>query len=324
MLNVKSDLLAKDEIIKDESITDNKFDVKVASYNNNNPKNNHDEPSKYTKVLVKDPYNNRNIILKMTKKQKGVYVWETTDGKSMYIGHSINLYNRICSYFMPSILKTKVRRVIRHFNKHGFDGINLTIYIMGAASSLDEVVALEQHFINKLKPDLNVDLVASGSGYHEPMVQEMKDRLRKQRGVPVYMYDAETSTLLFIFGSKQHAYDSINVHHNTLNDCLDLGILYIDSFFLSLDLIEDVNNNLLSLEEIKTLVITKRDKHKAKHPAAKAILAEFKGDASKNLEFNSLNGLAKHLKGDRQVIRDYLKGDKSGYYRGKWKFTYKN
>lgn len=74
MLNVKSDLLAKDEIIKDESITDNKFDVKVASYNNNNPKNNHDEPSKYTKVLVKDPYNNRNIILKMTKKQKGVYV----------------------------------------------------------------------------------------------------------------------------------------------------------------------------------------------------------------------------------------------------------
>jgi len=324
MLNVKSDLLAKDEVIKDENITDNKFDVKVASYNNNNPKNNHDEPSKYTKVLVKDPYNNRNIILKMTKKQKGVYVWETTDGKSMYVGHSINLYNRICSYFMPSILKTKVRRVLRHFNKHGFDGINLTIYIMDAASSLDEVVALEQHFINKLKPDLNVDLVASGSGYHEPMVQEMKDRLRKQRGVPVYIYDAETSTLLFIFGSKQHAYDSINIHHNTLNDCLDLGILYIDSFFLSLDLIEDVNNNLLSLEEIKTLVITKRDKHKAKHPAAKAILAEFKGDASKNLEFNSLNGLAKHLKGDRQVIRDYLKGDKSGYYRGKWKFTYKN
>jgi hypothetical protein len=32
--------------------------------------------------------------------------------------------------------------------------------------------------------------------------------------------------------------------------------------------------------------------------------------------------LANHLKGDRQVIREYLKGNKSSYYRGKWKFTY--
>ncbi len=52
-------------------------------------------------------------------------------------------------------------------------------------------------------------------------------------------------------------------------------------------------------------------------------MAEFKDDSSKNLEFPSLNSLANHLKGDRQVIREYLKGDKSGYYRGKWKFTYK-
>jgi hypothetical protein len=32
--------------------------------------------------------------------------------------------------------------------------------------------------------------------------------------------------------------------------------------------------------------------------------------------------LAKHLKGDRKVIREYLNGSKSGYYRGKWKFTF--
>ena len=37
------------------------------------------------------------------------------------------------------------------------------------------------------------------------------------------------------------------------------------------------------------------------------------------LKFNiskPLNSLAKHLKGDRQVIREYLKGEKAGYYRG--------
>lgn len=85
----------------------------------------------------------------------------------MYVGHSINLYNRISSYFMPSILKTKARRVLRYLNKYGFSSIKLTIYIMSENSSLEEVVGLEQHFIDTLKPNLNVDLVASSSGSEE-------------------------------------------------------------------------------------------------------------------------------------------------------------
>ena len=56
----------------------------------------------------------------------------------MSVGHSINLYDPISSYFIPSILKTKLRRVLRHFNKHGFNDINLTICIMDARYSLHE------------------------------------------------------------------------------------------------------------------------------------------------------------------------------------------
>ena len=218
---------------------------------------------------------------------------------------------------MPSILNTKARRVLRYLNKHGFSNIKLTIYIMNIESSLDEVVALEQHFLDTLNPNLNVDLVASSSGYLEPMSQELRDKLRKQRGIPVYLYDYKTLNLLYIFESKQDMYSSMNIHHKTLNDCLDLGSLYLDYFFLSLDMLESENINLLTLDKVKTLIVEKRDLYKAKHPAAKPILAEFKGDESKNLEFDSLNSLAKHLKGDRQVIREYLKGNKSGYYRGK-------
>lgn len=235
----------------------------------------------------------------------------------MYVGHSINLYNRISSYFMPSIINTKARRVLRYLNKHGFSELKLTIYIMDIESSLDQVIALEQHFIDNLKPNLNVDVIASGSGHHNPMTQEMRDMLRKQRGTPVYIYDAETLNLLYIFEAKQQMYSSINIHHNTLNNCLDLGSLYLGCFFLSLDLLETASTNLLTLDEIKRVVVSKRDIYKTKHPAAKGILAEFKDDTSKNLEFDSLNNLAKHLKGDRQVIRDYLKGNKPGYYRGK-------
>lgn len=105
--------------------------------NNNDDNENYKDPKyKYTKVLVNDPFNNRDIILKVTKKQKGVYVWESVDNKNMYVGHTINLYNRISSYFMSSILKTKARRVLRYLNKHGFSNMKLTIYILDEKSSL--------------------------------------------------------------------------------------------------------------------------------------------------------------------------------------------
>ena len=232
------------------------------SNNNNNSNKNNDEDGasspQYTKVYIENPFNNRNLILKVSKNQKGVYIWKSND--HAYVGHSINLYNRISSYFMPSILKTKARRVLRYFNKHGFQDTNLTIYIMDENSSLEEIVSLEQHFIDTLNPSLNVDLVASSSGYHEPMSQEIRDKLRKQRGTPVYIYNVEDFTLLYIFESKQHMYDSINIHHNTLNNCLDAGTVYLDTLFFSLDLIgESENTNLLTLEGIKELVNEKRD-----------------------------------------------------------------
>lgn len=295
----------------------------IITDNNNNNNNNNDEVPKYTKVFIENPFNNRKMILKVTKNQKGVYVWE--NNKHIYVGHSINLYNRITSYFMPSILKTKARRVLRYFNKYGFQNANLTIYIMDENSTINEVVKLEQYFIDTLNPSLNVDLVASSSGYHEPMNQEVRDKLRKQRGTPIYIYNVEDFTLLYIFESKQHMCDTINIHRKTLNNCLNLGDIYLDTFFFSLDFIEEsTETNLLGLEEIKELVSNKRDIYIVKHPASKGILAEFKDDSSKNLLFPSLNSLANHLKGDRQVIRGYLSGNKSGYYRGKWKFTYKD
>lgn len=279
----------------------------------------------YTKITIRDPYNNRDIFAKFAKKKRGVYVWETLVGEPLYVGHSISLYNRISSYFMPSILKTKVRRVLRYLNKYGFTNIKLTIYIMDDSASLEQVVELEQHFIDSLNPTLNVDLVASGSGHHEPMSQEMREQLRKQRGTPVFVYDANDFTLLHIFPAKQYMFKTINIHHKTLDDCIDNGQVYLNTFFLSLDPIEESTiTNLLTLDEIKALVDKKREIYLVKHPATKAILAEFKDDSSLNREFHSLNSLAKELKGDRQVIRKYLNGTKSGYYRGKWRFTYLN
>ena len=54
------------------------------------------------------------------------------------------------------------------------------------------------------------------------------------------------------------------------------------TFFFSLDLIEESTvTNILPLDGIKTLVNDNRDVYNVKHPAAKAILAEFKDDSRK-------------------------------------------
>jgi hypothetical protein len=219
---------------------------------------------------------------------------------------------------MPSILKTKGRKVLKYLHDYGFSQIKLTIFILKEKSSLDELIKLEQYFIDNLKPNLNVDLIAKNSGYHKPMSEEIKDKLRKDRGISIYVYKAEDLTLLYIFESKQHMYNSVNIHNTTLNDCINEGKKYLNYFHLSLDFIKESNKiNILTLDEIKLLFLKQREIYNIKHPRAKAILAEFKDDPNKNLEFSSLNSLAKYLKGDRQVIREYLKGKKLNYYRGK-------
>jgi hypothetical protein len=48
-----------------------------------------DKIPKSTKVFIENPFNNRKVILKVAKGQKGVYLWE--DNKHVYVGHSINL-----------------------------------------------------------------------------------------------------------------------------------------------------------------------------------------------------------------------------------------
>jgi hypothetical protein len=47
---------------------------KTSDKNEINLESNLPAPFSYDKIIVKDPFNNRNIIAKVAKKQKGVYV----------------------------------------------------------------------------------------------------------------------------------------------------------------------------------------------------------------------------------------------------------
>src|SRR3984957_17176720 len=50
------------------------FFLIVEINNNNDNKEKENNKFKYTKIIVENPYNSRDTILKVTKKQKGVYI----------------------------------------------------------------------------------------------------------------------------------------------------------------------------------------------------------------------------------------------------------
>lgn len=205
-------------------------------------------PHNYNKFEIPRAYFNRNQISTYGKGIPGVYVFKDSVTGAMYVGAATNLYTRTYAYFMPSIINGENRRVYRYFRAYGYETVDLTLFTLPVGTSVTEIVELEQYFIDVLKPDLNVDLVAGGmNGTHEPMSTEMRIKLRlaadqrSARGASFYLYDNLIGALVFVFDSKQQAYDEINIHHNTLNDCLSSVTegksprLYLDRFVFSSD-----------------------------------------------------------------------------------------
>ena len=71
---------------------------------------------------------------------------------------------------MHSIFSKADRKVIRYFNKYGFSQVKLTLFILEEHFTWEQVIELEQYFIDSLSPNFNVDLVAgSYNGYHLPI-----------------------------------------------------------------------------------------------------------------------------------------------------------
>lgn len=274
---------------------------------------------------ILDPFNNRSKISEYAKGAKGVYLFEVLDVDKdiKYIGSSISLYNRVSSYFMPSILARADRKVLRYFNKHGFNNVKLTLFIIESNCSWKQVLELEQYLIDTVMPSLNVDLVAGGyCGYHNPMSQEARYILRKLRGIPIYVYDTTTKSLIFMSDSKEWLYSNIGTHHVPLDNCLDNGNLYLNRFLLSLDFISEFPyESILTPDNFISLVNSVKSEYIPKQPASISIKAENVIHPELTRTFSSIGEASRELKGDKSTIRKYVEGKTSRLYRDQWKFT---
>ena len=76
---------------------------------------------------------------------------------------------------------------------------------------------------------------------------------------PLYIYDTLTTSLIFISESKQWLYDSIGIHHLTLNKSILNRSFYLNRFILSLNAIDEYSedNNLASKEFIDLIQLMK-------------------------------------------------------------------
>jgi hypothetical protein len=149
------------------------------------------------------------------------------------------------------------------------------------------------------------------------MSSEARLKLRKLRGQAFYVYDTHTKTLIFIFDSKQFAYDNINIDHRTLNNCLYEGYLYLNRIIFSIEpLTEFVFESIISLEELKILVKEQRYTQKSIQSTSKKIQVVNITNPSLNREFDSISQFAIFIKGDRGTIRSYINSE-TKLYRGK-------
>ena len=131
-----------------------------------------------------DPSTNRKTIKAFCDKRPGAYVWEAPNNK-VYVGRSTNLYTRIRSYFLPSVLKRRDQRVISYFNKHRFKHTLLHVLALHQPVNIEIIINLEQALLEHLKPSLNIETFARCTRYAQPFGHS--EVSKRKRSKPVYV-----------------------------------------------------------------------------------------------------------------------------------------
>lgn len=236
------------------------------------------------------------------KKKQDFYIFRNLNNVNNLIDYSFNLYIRINSYFIDSLLNFKVIIILVYFNKYN-EKLNL--------------FNLEQYFIRFLRS--NLDSKIDGSSL-------LMLELIKRKGQKVYIYCQYCYNLLYIFNSREDLINKIKINKKTLKSCVNKGIVYLKYFLLSNEINLNWFNNFKLLDEnqITKLIQIIKDFHFIKYTKNNIIIAEYIGNYSFKKQFNSLKALTLYLKGNKITILKYLNNTQYKLYRNKWFLNYIN
>ena len=180
--------------------------------------------------------------------------------------------------------------------------------------------------IDTLCPDLNVDLIAGGmKGYHAPMSEAARLKLRIERGIGFYVYDAVKLEFLYYFDSIQNARLLIRAHRATVIKCLNTNFLFVGRFVFSTELLSNYTYGLsLSLQDLQRRIERARLNYIPVQPASKTVLAENVIHPELTAVFPTITDFARAVGGNRSTARRYLNGSKGKLYLNQWKLSLVN
>ena len=279
-------------------------------------------PSKYpfNYQNIKDPYNNRELIKKICKGNRVVYIWTYIPTGICLVGSSSNSVERVLSYFEKKYLFLDFRKGVQFLADYGFENIQLTlIYLDNQKFTMRDIKIMEAYYINELNSSLN-------SQKHVYLPDEPLESVlpfikisNRDTSVPIFVYGPDLSRVLYIFMSKTSLYNDFSINHVTIDRILNnLKFKLYDYFTFSTKILEGSDlDNLLSLNELIKL----KDSVNPKKPSrVNPIILK---DRVQNIEksFYSLRQAAFYIEDiegvcDLGTLRKHMK--KNTLYKKRW------
>lgn len=111
--------------------------------------------------IYKDSLLNKYDILRENKWKSGIYRWVNSITNESYIGSSVDLYSRFRDYYSDKYLNRRLlignSRIYRALLDYGYETFNLEIL---EYCPKEFIIRREQHYINLLKPEYNIQSIA--------------------------------------------------------------------------------------------------------------------------------------------------------------------
>lgn len=128
--------------------------------------------------------NNRDELI-TEKNKSGIYSWVNNTNNKRYVGSATNLYTRLSRYYHFNYLnRNKNTSIVKALLKYGYD--NFSIEILEYCSKT-QLLTREQHWMDKLKPEYNIALIAGSTlgVLHRPETKKLLRSLALDRKVSV-------------------------------------------------------------------------------------------------------------------------------------------
>lgn len=242
--------------------------------------------------------------------RRGVYIWTLKCNNSQYVGGSLNIYKRLSTYFETSL--SRINKIMRgRIGLYGHSSFILRIYILPEEkATINLTMAMEQYFILKLRPMMNILKVARASIGRE-ISEDEKLNVRIKKGKKVYIYDNTGKKLIYEFFSRNQMSKEMRIHKATIERYINTGNVYKNKYLFYDYKLENTIEEFVELEKLSG----KKSPFQT-NPISKAIQAVSITNKNEIIEFNSASQAGEYFKLSSYVIlrRVETKQSIKGYY----------